>query len=76
MTRREITERKLNREAAARNEKNPVGTMVRYWRGLKQGEPSGTGAVRHEATVVSDHVSAWIEGCVGSVSISHVEAVR
>jgi len=57
------------------NEAHPVGTVVRYWRGLREGEPSGTGPTRHPAQVMSGHVSVWILGCVGSISLSHVEVV-
>jgi hypothetical protein len=42
---------------------------------LRQGEWLQAMA-RHEAVVMSDHVSVWITGCVGSVCVSHVEAVR
>lgn len=57
------------------NAAHPVGTIVRYWRGLREGEPSGTAPTRHPAQVMSDHVSVWITGCVGSIAISHVEVV-
>ena len=67
---------KLQREADKWNAKHPLGTVVRYWTGLREGEPTGTGPTRHEAVVMSDHVSVWITGCVGSVNVSHVEAVR
>ena len=67
---------KLQREADQWNARHPLGTVVRYWKGLREGEPSGTGPTRHAAMVMSDHVSVWIEGCVGSVCVSHVEAVR
>jgi hypothetical protein len=55
------------------NAAHPVGTVVRYWRGLRQGEPTATAPTRHPAQVMSDHVSVWIVGCVGSISLSHVE---
>lgn len=62
-------------EAAAFNARAPVGTLVRYWRGVRQGPPSGEGTMRHPATVMSDHASVWITGCVGSIALSHVEVV-
>jgi hypothetical protein len=62
-------------EAAAFNARAPIGTRVRYWRGVKHGEPSGEGTVRHPAQVMSDHASVWITGCSGSISLSHVEVV-
>jgi hypothetical protein len=62
-------------EAAAFNARAPGGTRERYWRGVRQGPPSGEGTVRHPAVVMSDHASVWITGCVGSMSLSHVEVV-
>lgn len=62
------------READAWNARHPVGTVVRYWRGLREGEPSGEGAVRHPAQEVCGTASVWVTGCSGCVAISHVEA--
>lgn len=62
-------------EVAAFNQRAPVGTRVRYWRGIRQGAPSGEGTVRHPATVMCDHASVWITGCAGSIALSHVEVV-
>jgi hypothetical protein len=62
-------------EADAFNARTPIGTLVRYWTGLKEGEPSGTGEIYHESTVVSQHAVAWIKGCRSCVSLSHVEVV-
>jgi len=58
------------------NAKHPVGTIVRYWRGLCEGEPSGQGPTRHVATVVGGDAVAWVEGCVGCVALTHVEVVH
>ena len=74
-TRAEKAAAKAQGIADAWNAAHPVGTQVRYWRGLKEGEPSGTGATRHAAQVMSGHVSVWIEGCSGSVALTHVEVV-
>ena len=57
------------------NNAHPVGTLVRYWRGLREGEPSGVGNVRHPAQDVCGTASVWIDGCAGCVAISHVERV-
>ena len=70
-TKQEIAER----EADAFNRLVPVGTMVRYWSGVREGEPTGTGRIYHPATVVCDHASAWIEGARSCHSITHVEVV-
>lgn len=71
-------ERARTREAQAVadrfNAAAPVGTYVRYWRGVRQGPPSGFGRVYHPATVLGGHSAvAWISGCSGCVGLSHVE---
>lgn len=75
VTRAEQRAAKLQREAEAWNVKHPVGTRVRYWRGLREGAPSGEGAVRYAAQVVCGTASVWVEGCTGCVALSHVEEV-
>jgi len=54
-----------------------VGTVVDYWRGVREGfEPSGRGATRTPASVLSGHTAVvWIEGCTGCITLSHVRAV-
>lgn len=63
------------READAFNLAHPVGTVVRYWSGLKEGEPTGVGPINHLATVVCEHAVAWIEGARACHSLTHVERV-
>lgn len=58
------------------NAKYPLGTFVRYWRGCKEGKPSGSGRTRTTAQIMCDHGSVWIEGCRGSISLSHVEVIE
>lgn len=62
-----------NRKVAAWNAAHPVGTIVRYWTGLREGAPTGEGPTRAAAAVLSGHASVWIVGCCGSVNLSHVE---
>lgn len=62
-------------EAEAFNAATPIGTMVRYWSFERCGEPTGTGRIKHEATVVCDHSVAWIAGASSCHSLSHVEVV-
>ena len=65
------------KEADSFNRRVPVGTMVRYWKMDRRGEPTGTGKIRHEATVLSGHTAVgWIEGCSGCVAITHIEVVK
>ncbi len=57
------------------NERHPAGTPVRYWKGVKDGEPSGTAPTRGEAFVVSGPTPVvFVEGCSGYVALTHVEA--
>lgn len=64
---------KPQKQADAFNKKNPVGTPVQYWTGVKEG-PGKTGATRSEAQVLGGHTAVvWITGCVGCVALSHVE---
>lgn len=64
------------READSFNVRFPVGTPVLYWSGVKEGPPTGRGAINHEATVVCQHAVAWIEGARSCHSITHVEEDR
>lgn len=74
-TRAEQQEAKAQRECDEWNAKHPVGTRVRYWKLLRGGAPTGVGPTKHEATVLGGHTAvAWIEGCVGCVALTHVEA--
>ncbi|WP_033338994.1 hypothetical protein [Catenuloplanes japonicus] len=62
--------------ADAFNEMAPVGMLVRYWRSGRQGPPSGVGRVYHPSTVLGGHTAvAWISGCSGAVSLTHVEVL-
>ena len=55
------------------NAKHPVGTPVRYWTGLREGE-GRVGKTRSSAEVLSGHTAVvWVEGCRGCVALTHVE---
>lgn len=59
------------------NDAHAIGTLVDYWRGAKEGEPSGRGATYTEAQMMGGHTAVvWIEGCRGAISLSHVEVVN
>jgi hypothetical protein len=56
------------------NAQVPVGTVVRYWLGARNGQPSGVGAIKHPATVLGGHTAVgWIEGH-GAIALSHIDA--
>lgn len=58
------------------NDANPVGTMVKYWRMDRRGEPSGIGHTRCEAVLLAGHTPVvWIDGCSGCIALSHVEVM-
>lgn len=58
------------------NAAHPVGTLVRYWRGIREGEPSGTGPTRSEAWLLSGHTPVvLIDGTSGGIALTHVEVV-
>ena len=67
---------RATKAAAAFNATYPIGTTVRYWKGTKDGNPTGEGVTTHEATVLGGHTAvAWIRGCSGCVALTHVEVV-
>lgn len=70
-TRKELAQQ----EADAFNAAHPVGTMLRFWSGVKEGAPTGLAAISHPAQVMSDHASVWMSGVRSCHSLSHVEAV-
>lgn len=74
-TRAELKTRKVQDECDLFNQNYPLGTSVRYWKGYKEGDPSGYGVTRTEAQLLSGRAVVWIEGCVGSIALSHVEPV-
>jgi hypothetical protein len=55
------------------NNRYSVGTPFRYWRGAKEGEPSGEGKTRSEATIIGGQPVVWIQGCSGCIALTHVE---
>lgn len=60
-------------ELDAWNKAHPVGTLVRYWKDVRQGDPSGVGRTVTEACVLHGGLVVWIEGCSGFVALTHVQ---
>ncbi len=56
------------------NKKHVVGTIVRYWKGLRAGDPSGTSATRSEASIIGGTAVVWVEDEASCIALSHVEA--
>jgi hypothetical protein len=58
------------------NELYQVGTQVKYWKGLKEGEPTGTAPTRSRAEMLGGHTaSVWLEGVRGCIGLSHIEVI-
>lgn len=64
------------READAFNALHPIGTLLKYWSLTKEGEPTGTARIKHEATVVCESAVIWMAGVSSCHSLTHVEAVE
>lgn len=55
----------------------PIGTIVSYWKGAREGEPSGVARTRTEVQdIPSQKDVVWIKGVAGCISMTHVEAVE
>jgi hypothetical protein len=58
------------------NAKNPVGTPVRYWTGLKEG-PGKESKTRSRAEILSGHTPVvWVENESGCICLTHVQVIR
>jgi hypothetical protein len=58
------------------NQRWPVYTPVRYWKGPRPG-PSKQGRTRSTAELLSGHTAVvWIEGEVGCIALTHVQPVQ
>lgn len=66
---------RLQREADRFNNRHSIGTEVRYWTGLREGDGK-VAKTRHQAVVMGDHVSVWVEGEPSCIALSHVEPIQ
>lgn len=67
------TAKKLQAEIDRFNEKCPVGSRVRYWTGLREGEGVES-KTRSEAHVLGKHTAVvWVEGHSSCIALSHVQ---
>lgn len=74
MTRTEKKAAKVQMEVDAFNAAHPVGTRVRYWTGLREGDGK-VSTTRSEAESAGEHTAVvWIDGVRGFVALSHVKA--
>ena len=63
-------------QARVFNEKNPIGTAVRVYRG-RRGYNGIETRTRTEAQLLSGHTAVvWVDGVAGCIALSHVEVLR
>lgn len=69
-------ERRRNDEAVATfNERCPIGTPVRYWPGIREGD-GREGQTRSAAQLLSGHTPVvWVTGHAGCIALTHVEPI-
>ena len=62
--------------AAVFNERWPVGTLARYWTGVREDEGKVAKTRSPAANMPSGHASVWLEGEPGCVSLTHVDPLE
>jgi hypothetical protein len=64
---------RMPRPVDAFNAIHPVGTPVRYWKGVREGE-GRISRTRTPAQMLSGHTAiVWLEGVSGGIALTHVE---
>lgn len=56
------------------NAAHPIGTPVRYWTWLREGDGK-TSKTRTLAQSMGSHASVWVDGEASCISLTHVEAI-
>lgn len=57
------------------NQKNPVGTQVRYWTGMREGDGK-LSKTRTKASVLSGHTAVvWVEDHPACIALSHIRPI-
>lgn len=67
---------KAMEQARLFNDAHPVGTPVRYWRGIRQGEGTLSKTRTPAWALYSGDVVVSVEGSAGGIALTHVEVVR
>lgn len=74
-TERAYRERAGTKVVDSWNDANPVGTPVRYWAGLREGDGVES-ATRSKASLLGGHTPVvWVEGRPDCIALTHVERV-
>lgn len=63
------------REVQYWNDAYPVGTPVRYWPGLREGEGTES-TTRSSAWILGEDAVVMVVGKSGGIALSHVEVVK
>lgn len=66
---------KADQDAQDFDAKHPIGTRVRYWKGIRSGDPDGESVTRSSAGVVGGSPCVLIEGVRGAIALTHVEVI-
>ena len=57
------------------NHHYPIGTPIRYWTGIREGEGK-SGETRSEATLLGGHTPVvWVTGHAACIALSHIEPI-
>lgn len=63
-------------EAVTRfNQRHPIGTLVRYWKGVREGEGKES-TTRSAAQLLEGHTAVvWLDGVSGCIALTHIQPV-
>ncbi|GHJ11191.1 hypothetical protein TPA0907_55580 [Micromonospora humidisoli] len=61
--------------ARAFNDRHPIGTPVRYWPGVREGD-GRTARTRTQAQLLSGHTAVvWLDGVSGCIALTHIQPI-
>lgn len=66
--------KKLLRQVSDWNSKHKIGTRVRYWPGMREGE-GRIGTTKTEASILGGHTAGVYLSARGFVALSHVKVL-
>lgn len=57
------------------NERYPVGQLVNYWRGVREGPGKRSVTVTPASVLGGGTAVVWVKGEIGCIALSHIEPV-
>ena len=58
------------------NKKNPIGTPVRYWTGMREGDGAKS-KTRTAAQILQGHTPVvWVEDHGACIALTHIDPIR